>query len=164
MHQRTARQRRQWHFGTAGELLDKADVIFVEDLQVANMTRRCKPKPGEDGAFLPNGQAAKTGLNKSFADAGIAGFLNNVLPYVAERAGKQVVKVNPSGTSQHCAICLDRVPKELSDLWHDCPHCGASMPRDVNSGVLIKKEGLGHRLTIKREGRKTGEARPLREA
>jgi|GEM_PF-6480575 putative transposase len=38
------------------------------------------------------------------------------------------------------------------------------MPRDVNSGVLIKKVGLGHRLTIKREGRKTGEARPLREA
>ena len=164
LHQRIARQRRQWHFETAGELIDKADVIFVEDLQVANMTRRAKPKTGEGGEFLPNGQAAKSGLNKSFADAGISGFLNEILPYVAERAGKQVVKVNPAGTSQHCAICLNRVPKELSDRWHNCPHCGASMPRDVNSGVLIKKVGLGHRLTIKREGRKTGEARPLREA
>jgi putative transposase len=164
LHQRIARQRRQWHFETAGELVDKADVIFVEDLQVANMTRRAKPKQGEGGEFLPNGQAAKSGLNKSFADAGIAGFLNEILPCKASKAGKQAVKVNPAGTSQHCAICLNRVPKTLSDRWHNCPHCGASMPRDVNSGVLIKKVGLGHRLTIKREGRKTGEARPLREA
>ena len=163
LHQRIARQRRQWHFETAGELLAKADVIFVENLRVANMTRRAKPKPGEDGTFLPNGQAAKSGLNKSFADAGIAGFLNEILPYKASKAGKQVVKVNPAGTSQHCAICLSRVPKTLSDRWHECS-CGASMPRDVNSGILIKKVGLGVRLTIKREGRKTGEARPLREA
>ncbi len=170
LHQRIARQRRQWHFETAGELLAKADVIFVEDLQVANMTRRAKPKQGEGGEFLPNGQAAKSGLNKSFADAGIAGFLNEILPYKAAKAGRLVVKVNPAGTSQHCAMCLNRVPKELSDRWHSCSHCGASMLRDVNSGILIKKVGLGHRLTIKREGRwclpavgtKTGEARPLR--
>lgn len=161
LHQRIARQRRQWHFETAQELIDKADVIFVEDLQVSNMARRNKPKHGEDGTFLPNGQSAKSGLNKSFADAGIAGFLNEVLPYKAAKAGRLVVKVNPAGTSQHCAICLNRVPKELSDRWHDCPQCGASMPRDVNSGILIKKVGLGHRLTIKREGRKAGEARAL---
>ena len=164
LHQQIARQRRQWHFETAGELVAKADVIFVEDLQVANMTRRCKPKSGESGGFLPNGQAAKSGLNKSFADAGIAGFLNNVLPYKAEKAGRLVMKVNPAGTSQHCAICLNRVSKELSDRWHDCPHCGASMPRDVNSGVLIKKVGLGHRLTIKRESGATRRRSPRRTA
>ena len=152
-HQRIARQRRQWHFETAQELIDKAEVIFVEDLKVSNMARRNKPKQGEDGAFLPNGQSAKSGLNKSFADAGIAGFLNEILPYKAVKAGRLVVKVNPAGTSQHCANCLNRVPKELSDRWHECPHCGASRPRDVNSGILIKKVGLGHRLTIKRESR-----------
>ncbi|MEO0538547.1 MAG: transposase [Cyanobacteria bacterium P01_A01_bin.123] len=164
LHQHIARQRRQWHFETADELLDKADVVFVEDLKVANMSRRAKPKQGESGEFLPNGQAAKSGLNKSFADAGIAGFLNKILPYKAAKAGKQVVKVNPAGTSQHCAICLNRVPKELSDRWHDCPHCGASMPRDVNSGVLIKKVGLGIRLTIKREPGETRRRSPHRTA
>jgi len=142
LHQKVARQRKQFHYETANTLLDKADVIFVEKLKVANMTRRCKPKKDENGKFLPNGQAAKSGLNKSFADAGIAGFLNQILPYKAAKAGKQVVKVNPAGTSQHCAICLNRVPKTLSDRWHECS-CGASMPRDVNSGILIKKVGLG---------------------
>nr|WP_033374001.1 RNA-guided endonuclease TnpB family protein [Spirulina subsalsa] len=160
LHQRIARQRKQWHFETAQELLDKAEVIFVEEIKVSNMSRRNKPKQGEDGVFLPNGQSAKSGLNKSFADAGIAGFLNEILPFKAAKAGKMVVKINPAGTSQHCAICLNRVPKKLSDRWHDCPHCGASMPRDVNSGVLIKKVGLGHRLTIKRESGATRRRSP----
>lgn len=159
LHQRIARQRQQWHFEVAGELLDKADVIFVEDLKVANMARRNKPKQAEDGTFLPNGQSAKSGLNKSFADAGIAGFLNEILPFKAVNAGKKVEKVNPAGTSQHCAICLKRVPKELSERWHRCS-CGASMPRDVNSGMLIKKVGLGVRLTIKRESGATRRRSP----
>jgi len=143
VHQKIARQRKQWHYELAGELLDKADVLFVEDLQVSNMTRRAKPKQDEDGKYLPNGQSAKSGLNKSFADAGIAGFLNEILPYKAEQAGKKVIQLNPKGTSQHCSNCLNRVPKELSDRWHSCPHCGTELQRDVNSGILIKKVGLG---------------------
>jgi putative transposase len=161
LHQKTARQRKQWHYELAGELLDKADVLFVEDLQVSNMTRRAKPKQDKDGTYLPNGQSTKSGLNKSFADAGIAGFINEILPHKAEKAGKRVIKVNPKGTSQHCSNCLNRVPKELSDRWHNCPHCNFEIQRDINSGILIKKVGLGVCLTIKREGRKTGEARAL---
>jgi len=143
LHQKIARQRRQWQLETANQLIDKAEVIFVEDLRIANMSRKNKPKQAEDGTYLPNGQSAKSGLNKSFADAGIGGFLNDILPYKAAKAGRKVVKVNPSGTSQHCAICQNRVPKKLSDRWHNCPHCGASMPRDINSAILIKKVGLG---------------------
>jgi len=143
LHQKIARQRKQWHYELAGELLDKADVLFVEDLQVSNMTRRAKPKQDEDGKYLPNSQSAKSGLNKSFADAGIAGFLKEILPYKAAKAGKKVIQVNPKGTSQHCSNCLNRVPKALSDRWHSCPHCEVELQRDVNSGILIKKVGLG---------------------
>ncbi|MEQ8757866.1 RNA-guided endonuclease InsQ/TnpB family protein [Coleofasciculus sp. G1-WW12-02] len=164
LHQRIALQRKQWHYELAGKLLDKADVIFVEDLKVSNMARRNKPKQDEEGNFLPNGQSQKSGLNKSFADAGIAGFLNEILPYKAEKAGKQVIKVNPAGTSEHCAICLNRVSKTLSDRWHECPHCGASMPRDLCSGILIKKVGLGIASLKNAKSRKRdGEARTLSE-
>jgi putative transposase len=54
---------------------------------------------------------------------------------------------------------LNRVPKELRDRWHECS-CGASMPRDLNSGILIKKVGLGVRLTIKRFLREVSEEKP----
>lgn len=160
LHQTIARQRYQFHCEVADLLLSKADVIFVEDLTVSNMMKRCKPKQNADGTYLPNGQAAKSGMNKSFADAGISQFVNQILPFKAAKAGKRVIKVDPTGTSQHCCICLNRVPKELSDRWHSCSHCGNEMPRDTNSGVLIKKVGLGiaslkkaQRTSVRREAR-----------
>jgi len=161
-HQRISRQRQQWHYEVALQLLSKADVVFIEDLKVSNMARRNQPKQDNEGNFLPNGQSAKSGLNKSFADAGIAGFLNQILPDKAEKAGKQVIKVNPAGTSQYCAVCLSRVPKSLSARWHDCPDCGASMPRDMCSSILIKKVGLGIASLKNAKSRKRdGEARAL---
>lgn len=141
LHQKIARQRKQFHYETAQKILKKADVVFVEDLSVKNMTRRAKPKKDKTGKFLPNGQSAKSGINKSIADAGWSQFVD-ILAFKAEKAGRRVVKVNPKGTSQHCSNCLNRVPKELSDRWHSCPHCGTELDRDTNAAILIKKVGL----------------------
>ncbi|MDJ0747564.1 MAG: zinc ribbon domain-containing protein [Xenococcaceae cyanobacterium MO_167.B27] len=68
----------------------------------------------------------------------------------AEKAGLKVIEVDPRGTSQHCSNCLNRVPKELSDRWHCCYHCGLILDRDLNSAELIKKVGLGASPTQKR--------------
>ena len=130
------------------------------------MSRRCKPKQDETGKFLPNGQSQKSGLNKSIADAGWAQFLD-ILSFKAERAGLKVVKVNPKGTSQHCSICLNAVPKTLKNRWHSCPSCGLEVDRDTNSAVLIKKVGMGVSLTIKRSRKtasKRSPRRPVRAA
>jgi putative transposase len=146
LHQKVARQRKQFHFETAGKILNKADVVFVEDLKVKNMSKRAKPKQDETGKFLPNGQAAKSGLNKSIADAGWSQFVD-ILAFKAEKAGQRVVKVDPKGTSQHCAVCLNKVPKELSERWHSCSHCGNEMDRDTNAAILIKKVPALYRLS-----------------
>lgn len=69
LHQRIARQRLDWQFKLAYWLLGKCDVLFVEDLKLKNMTRRAKSKISNDGEWLPNNQAAKSGLNKSMLDA-----------------------------------------------------------------------------------------------
>jgi len=155
--------------------LEKADLVFIEDLSINNMNKRCKPKQDETGKFLPNGQSAKSGMNKSIADVGWGGFVEiltvkvrNALPLscrrlppagsAAERAGQKVIKVNPRGTSQHCSNCLGYVPKVLKDRWHSCSECGLELDRDTNVAVLIKKVGLGVSLTIKRSTRKRREA------
>jgi putative transposase len=159
LHQKVARQRKQFHFETAKKLIYKADVIFVEDLKVKNMSRRAKPKQDETGRFLPNGQAQKSGMNKSIADAGWSQFIE-ILSFKAQRAGCLVIEVDPRGTSQHCSECLNRVPKELRDRWHSCLHCGLELDRDSNSAILIKKVGLGVSLTIKRSKRNSSERSP----
>ena len=69
------RQRLDHAHKTALALVRENDLIAHEVLPVANMTRRAKPKPDPEnpGAFLPNGAAAKSGLNKSILDAEAGG-------------------------------------------------------------------------------------------
>jgi putative transposase len=149
LHQQIARQRKQFHFETAKRVLQKAPVVFVEDLAVKNLSARCKPKQDENGNYIANGQARKSGLNKSIADAGWAQFLD-ILSFKAESAGGKVVKVNPKNTSQVCSNCLNVVRKTLKERWHDCDKCNLSIDRDTNSAILIKKLGLDVSLSIKR--------------
>jgi putative transposase len=145
LHQFVARARLDFQFKTAQELFDKCDVLVVEDLNIKNLTKRAKVKTDlENGnlVYLPNGQAAKSGLNKSMLDAAHGRFAA-VLKYVAWKLGKNVLFVDPNGTSQYCWNCLNRVSKELSDRWHSC-QCGESLDRDENSAKLIKRIGLNY--------------------
>ena len=71
-HQFVARTRWDLQFKTAQKLFDKCDVLVVEDLSLKKRSKRVPVKTDiEDGNLvdLPNGQAAKTGLNKSILDA-----------------------------------------------------------------------------------------------
>jgi putative transposase len=113
----------------------------LSDLSLKNLIRRNKPKLDTEGNYLANKQAQKSGLNKSFVDAAHGQFVS-ILKWVAWKLGKQVIEVDPWGTSQHCYNCLKKTPKALSDRWHDCS-CGVSIQRDHNSALPIEKVGLG---------------------
>ena len=143
LHQKIARQRLNFHFQVAYQLLDKpgVEVVFVEDLKLKNLIRKNQPKPDGKGGFLPNNQAQSRGMNLSWSDAGHSTFVS-ILEWVASKLGKRILKVDPWGTSQFCHSCLNKVPKELKDRWHSCS-CGANLNRDENSAKLIKSVGLG---------------------
>jgi putative transposase len=99
-------RRRDFHHKTARALVDSCDLIAIEDLNTAGMTRKPSPKPDpvQPGAYLPNGAAAKSGLNKSILDAGWAQFAS-ILVAKAEEAGRRVILVNPAYTSINCHAC-----------------------------------------------------------
>ncbi|MGL5836412.1 MAG: RNA-guided endonuclease InsQ/TnpB family protein [Waterburya sp.] len=141
LHQKIARQRKDWHYGEAHKLASNCSVLAIEDLKIRKMKRRNKPKK-VDGVFVKNGQAASEGRNKSWSDNALGNFLE-ILAAVAQKYGTRIVKVNPRGTSQHCSRCLNKVSKVLSDRWHSCDACNLSCDRDFNSAVLIKKLAVG---------------------
>lgn len=141
LHQKIARARKQWHFEEAKKLCQKAEVICIEDLKIANLRRKNKPKK-VDGRYIENGQCRKAGLNKSFSDCAIAQFVD-ILYHQAKKFGVKILKINPKNTSQICPVCLNKVSKTLSDRWHNCTSCMASMDRDYASALLIKKVALG---------------------
>ena len=119
-------------------------MIAFEDLQIDNLLKRPKPKQDEDGTYLPNGAAAKAGLNKSISDAGWGQFIQ-YCTYKAAWAGRTVVQVDPKYTSQICSGCGAIVKKGLSDRWHSC-ECGTSLDRDHNSAITILGRGKQHLL------------------
>ena len=141
LHQKIARQRKDWHYNEAHKLAKSCKVLAIEDLKIRNMKRKNKPKK-VDGVFVPNGQSSKAGMNKSWSDNGVGNFVR-ILSQVAAKYGTRIIKCNPRGTSQHCSRCLSRASKTLSDRWHECTLCGLSCDRDFNSAVLLKKLAVG---------------------
>lgn len=117
---------------------------MFEDLHTTNLVKRPKPKQDEDGTYLPNGAAAKAGLNKSISDAGWSQFVQ-YCTYKAAWASRTLVQVNPQYTSQICSGCGAVVKKELSERWHSC-ECGCELDRDTNAAKNILNRGLQHLL------------------
>jgi putative transposase len=142
-HQHVQRQRADFHHKAALALVRQYDVISVEAIQAANLSRRPAPKQGEHGTYAHNGASRKAGLNKSIHDAGWRHFLN-ILAYKAACAGKRVEAVPPAYTSQDCSGCGERVYKSLSVRTHVCATCGLILDRDENAARNI--QWLGQRL------------------
>lgn len=115
-HRKVQRQRRDFHFKTAHSLVQRYDLIAVEALNVSGL--------------------ARSRLAKSVHDAGWGQFIE-ILTGKAEKAGRQIVAVDPKGTSQRCSGCGSHVPKPLSQRVHACSSCGLTLDRDVNAALNI---------------------------
>ena len=125
----------------ANALLAKGyGVIALEDLNLSGLLRRPKPKLCKVGKPLPNGAAAKAGLNKSIADVGWFSF-TQILQYKAAQLGVQIQKVPPHYTSQDCSQCGYRQKKSLSTRTHKCSECGYTAHRDLNAALNIASLG-----------------------
>jgi len=151
-HRKIANQRRDFHHKQSRKLINRYQVIVFEDIQIAHLVKRPKPKQDENGTYLPNGAAAKGGLNKSISDAGWGAFVA-MCSAKAEEAGRTLLKVNPQFTSQVCSNCGQVRKKDMSERWHTCD-CGAELDRDVNAAINILARGK-HTLARKKPTRET---------
>jgi putative transposase len=107
------------------------------------MTRRAKPKPDPDnpGQFLPNGQAAKSGLNKPILDAGWGVFLT-VLLAKTESAGRLIVEVPAPNTSHTCSVCGHCAEGNRKvQARFACLACGHRAHTDVNAAINVVRAG-----------------------
>ena len=150
LHQKIARARRDHAYNTAQALLDTGyKVFFHEKLNLAGLSRRNKAKTDDEGKFLPNGQSAKSGLNKSWVDAAFGQFFN-ILKFKAEKAGALVIPVNPQYTSQLLPYKDEFVFTNcnIREYWDE--EYQLLIDRDISAGINIKRVGLDVFPTIKR--------------
>jgi len=114
-------QRADFHHKTARALVDRYGLMVVENMNVRAL--------------------AGSMLARSVHDAGWGAFLDK-LAYKAESAGRVLLRVNPTGTTQACSGCGEHVPKTLAQRQHRCASCGLSLGRDLNAARNILGLGL----------------------
>ncbi|BBD69690.1 putative transposase IS605 family protein [Nostoc commune NIES-4072] len=149
-HQRIARARKDHAFKTAHALVRTGKKVFVhEDLNLKALSKRNKAKQDEDGSYLPNGQSAKSGLNKSWNDAAFGNFFK-VLEYIAGKAGARTIAAKPAYTSQLLAYRDEFIFTDcnIREYWDEKELL--IVDRDINASINIKRVGLGLFPTIKR--------------
>ncbi|WP_187281396.1 RNA-guided endonuclease TnpB family protein [Nonomuraea sp. C10] len=141
LYGKVRRQRLDHAHKAALVLVGAYDVIVHEDLRIANMTRRASGTFDQPGRNV----AQKSGLNRSILDAGWGVFLT-ILSHKAESAGRELIAVNPAGTSRTCSRC-GHVAKEnrLTQAEFRCVSCGHVAHADVNAAVNIVRAGLALR-------------------
>ncbi|WP_282693669.1 transposase [Streptomyces sp. CC208A] len=147
LHRKVRRQRLDHAHKTALDLVREHDVIAHEDLKIRNMVKAPAPKPDPDqpGGFLPNGAAAKTGLNRSISDAGWGVFLT-ILHAKAESAGREVIAVDPRNTSRECPECghTAKGNRPTQEKFR-CVGCGHQARADHVGALNVLRAGLVRR-------------------
>lgn len=153
-HQKIARARADHAYKTAQALVRTGKKVFVrEDLNLRSLTKRNQAKKDQEGKYLPNGQSAKSGLNKSWLDAAFGNFFST-LEYIAVKAGARVIAVNPSYTSQFLCYRDEKVftDCDIRKYWDETEKI--LVDRDINAAINIKRVGLGLFLTLNRRSGK----------
>lgn len=125
-HEKVTNQRLDFLHKLANSYINKYGTIFIEDLNISQMTRNIKG----DSKYI----------GKSIADAGW-GIFFNLLSYKAEEAGRTIVKVPSKGTTEICSDCGEQVPKSLKVRVHRCPHCRLVLGRDLNAAINVLRFG-----------------------
>lgn len=149
-HQKIARARKDFQYKTAHKLVRTGKKIFFhEDLNLKGLTRRNAPKQDETGAYICNGQSAKSGLNLSWADAAFGQFFE-ILGHIAGKAGAIVIAKNPAYTSLVLSYRDQFIFTDcgIREYWDDLEKLWVD--RDVNAAINLKRLGLDVFPSIKR--------------
>ena len=139
VHQRVADRRRDWVEKVTTKLAANYELVAVEALPVRTMVRRPKPKPDPDnsGQFLPNGAAAKAGLNRAI-HANCWGLIAKRLEQKMSSSGTTLVVVPAHYSSQQCRKCGHISPENRkSQAEFRCKSCGHADHADANAAAVI---------------------------
>ncbi|MBM7844467.1 RNA-guided endonuclease InsQ/TnpB family protein [Herpetosiphon giganteus] len=122
IHQKISNQRADWLHKHALGIVQRFDVVCIEDLNIKGLV--------------------KTKLAKSFSDAALSTFMQMLIDKAAWH-GRRVIKVGRFyASSKTCHHCKTKTALMLADRVWTCPTCGAIHDRDVNAAINMLHEGI----------------------
>jgi transposase len=127
-------RRHDWIEQTTTEIARTYAVVGLERLPVKNLVKRPKPKPDDEGGFLPNGASAKSALAQMI-HASLWGKLGQRLSDKVD-----VIKVPAPNTSRCCYECGHiAAENRKSQAEFRCVRCGHEDNADLNAAKNIRR-------------------------
>ena len=140
IHTKIANARRDFLHKTTTTISQNHAVVFVEDLQVRNISQSAAGTAENPGTNV----AAKSGLNKAILDQGWGEFRRQ-LDYKTAWNGGMLFAVPPQYTSQTCPCCGHvSADNRQTQARFACVECGYENNADVVGAINVKERG--HRL------------------
>ena len=137
IHHNISNARKDYLHKISTEICKNHAMIYVEDLQIANMSKSAKGTTEQHGKNV----AQKSGLNRSILDQGWFEFRRQ-LDYKSAWLGGYLVAVNPKNTSRTCPCC-GHIAKENRQTQANfkCVECGYSENADVVGAMNVLRAG-----------------------
>ena len=126
-YEKIANQRKDFLQKLTTHLINKNDIICIEDLDIIDM--------------IQNNVSV---IRRSIYDVSWNEFVRQ-LQYKSDWYGKKVIKINRYfASSQICSCCGYKysIIKDLSIREWECPNCNTMLDRDINAAINILNEGL----------------------
>jgi transposase len=132
-------RRKDWAEKVSTHIARRFDVIRVEDLQIAAMTRSAQGTRDNPGRNVRQ----KAGLNRGILASGWSLLVRRL----EDKAPGRVEKINPAYTSQRCSACgtVDAKARKSQAVFA-CRSCGFAGNADVNAAINI---AAGHAVTAR---------------
>ena len=126
---------RTWSTSLRNDISKNHTVVFIEDLQVKNMSASAKGRKAK-----PEKQVRpKSGLDRSILDASPFG-LRRQLEYKTQWKGGLLVAVSPQNTSRRCPECRHTAAQNRKTQSNFvCVECGFLAPADWVGTITSKR-------------------------
>ena len=126
LHARVADIRTNHNHKTTSRLVGENQTICLEALNISDLISQVGVK----------GRAGRH-IRRAYADVGLGQFLT-LLKAKAREHGRDIVAVNPAGTTTTCSVCGGSNPRlPLTKRVWGCEGCGSHLDRDYNAAVNI---------------------------
>lgn len=137
LHHKIANCRKDFLHQTSSKISKNHAMIYVEDLQVSNMSKSAKGSVEEPGKNVKQ----KSGLNRSILDQSWFEFRRQ-LDYKTQWLGGFLVAVPPQNTSRTCPCC-SHTSKEnrQTQANFECVECGYMENADVVGAMNVLSRG-----------------------
>ena len=137
LHHKIANCRKDFLHKISNTISKNHAMIYVEDLQVSNMSKSAKGTVEAPGTNV----AQKSGLNRAILDQGWGEFRRQ-LDYKAQWQGGVLVAVPPHNTSRTCPCCghIDKENRPTQSKF-ECVECGHTENADVVGALNILERG-----------------------